>query len=63
MLATGFRSLIIQYKFVGWIVIATRAQIVAKKMAVFNNAFSGSSGGHETCVGGVVVVDSDERHL
>ena len=35
-------------------VIAMRAQIAAEKMAAFNNAFGGSSGGHEASGGGEI---------
>ena len=35
-------------------VIATRAQIAAQKMVAFNNAFAGSSGGHEASGGGEI---------
>jgi hypothetical protein len=35
-------------------VIAMRAQIAAEKMAAFNNAFCGSSGGHEASGGGEI---------
>jgi len=35
-------------------VIAMRAQIAAQKMAAFNSAFAGSSGGHEASGGGEI---------
>ena len=35
-------------------VIAMRAQIAAQKMVAFNNAFAGSSGGHEASGGGEI---------